>query len=57
MRVLGSFPGPEAREALERLRDGKNKIIRENAVKQLIRPRELWPRSRGRSSGTPDCLS
>ncbi|GGY40929.1 hypothetical protein [Streptomyces djakartensis] len=37
--ALGGIPGPEAREALEGLRDAENEIIRENAVKQLARRR------------------
>ncbi|MEU2133848.1 HEAT repeat domain-containing protein [Streptomyces sp. NPDC018352] len=39
--ALGGIPGPEAREALEGLRDDENEIIRENAVKQLARRGEL----------------
>jgi hypothetical protein len=39
--ALGRIPGPEAREALEGLRDDENEIIRENAVKQLARRGEL----------------
>ncbi|MDG9709381.1 HEAT repeat domain-containing protein [Streptomyces sp. DH10] len=39
--ALGAIPGPEAREALEGLRDAENEIIRENAVKQLARRGEL----------------
>nr|WP_240982708.1 HEAT repeat domain-containing protein [Streptomyces sp. S3(2020)] len=35
--ALGAIPGPEAREALEGLRDDEDEIIRENAVKQLAR--------------------
>ncbi|MFE9743105.1 HEAT repeat domain-containing protein [Streptomyces sp. NPDC006477] len=39
--ALGAIPGPEAREALEDLRDDENEIIRENAVNQLARRGEL----------------
>ncbi|MFD9969413.1 HEAT repeat domain-containing protein [Streptomyces sp. NPDC059011] len=39
--ALGGIPGPEAREALEGLRDDENEIIRENALKQLARRGEL----------------
>ncbi|WP_398853839.1 HEAT repeat domain-containing protein [Streptomyces lateritius] len=39
--ALGAIPGPEAREALEGLRDDENEIIRENAVNQLTRRGEL----------------
>ncbi|MER6344309.1 HEAT repeat domain-containing protein [Streptomyces sp. NPDC001595] len=39
--ALGAIPGPEAREALEGLRDDENEIIRENALKQLARRGEL----------------
>ncbi|MFC8920780.1 hypothetical protein ACFT5C_34125 [Streptomyces sp. NPDC057116] len=39
--ALGGIPGPEAREALEGLRDAENEIIRENALKQLARRGEL----------------
>ncbi|MGW1120478.1 HEAT repeat domain-containing protein [Streptomyces tanashiensis] len=39
--ALGAISGPEAREALEGLRDAENEIIRENAVKQLKRRGEL----------------
>ncbi|MER7515665.1 HEAT repeat domain-containing protein [Streptomyces sp. NPDC126499] len=38
--ALGAVPGPEAREALEGLRDDENEIIRENARKQLTRRSE-----------------
>ncbi|MFC9706351.1 HEAT repeat domain-containing protein [Streptomyces sp. NPDC056943] len=39
--ALGAIPGPEARAALEGLRDAENEIIRENAVKQLARRGDL----------------
>ncbi|MEU8679480.1 HEAT repeat domain-containing protein [Streptomyces sp. NPDC048560] len=39
--ALGAIPGPEAREALNALRDEENEIIRENAVNQLARRGEL----------------
>ncbi|MFF6772469.1 HEAT repeat domain-containing protein [Streptomyces sp. NPDC012637] len=39
--ALGAVPGPEARDALEGLRDDENAIIRENALKQLARRGEL----------------
>ncbi|MEU3820305.1 HEAT repeat domain-containing protein [Streptomyces sp. NPDC030392] len=39
--ALGAIPGPEARQALEDLRDAENEIIRENALKQLARRGEL----------------
>ncbi|MET8583482.1 HEAT repeat domain-containing protein [Streptomyces collinus] len=39
--ALGGIPAPEARAALEGLRDAENEIIRENAVKQLSRRGEL----------------
>ncbi|MER7519910.1 HEAT repeat domain-containing protein [Streptomyces sp. NPDC126499] len=39
--ALGAVPGPEARKALEDVRDDENEIIRENAVKQLARRGEL----------------
>ncbi|MFJ3901121.1 HEAT repeat domain-containing protein [Streptomyces sp. NPDC090025] len=39
--ALGAIPGPEARQALEDLRDDENEIVRENALKQLARRGEL----------------
>ncbi|MFF5313575.1 HEAT repeat domain-containing protein [Streptomyces massasporeus] len=39
--ALGAIPGPEARHALEGLRDDENKTIRENALNQLARRGEL----------------
>jgi hypothetical protein len=39
--ALGAIPGPEARDALEGLRDDENKTIRENALNQLARRGEL----------------
>ncbi|MFF5933185.1 HEAT repeat domain-containing protein [Streptomyces sp. NPDC012508] len=39
--ALGAIAGPEAREALEGLRDDENEIIRENALRQLARRGEL----------------
>ncbi|WP_069170246.1 HEAT repeat domain-containing protein [Streptomyces griseus] len=39
--ALGAIPGPEAREALEGLRNDENKTIRENALNQLARRDEL----------------
>ncbi|WP_432030504.1 HEAT repeat domain-containing protein [Streptomyces sp. 1222.5] len=39
--ALGALPGPNARAALEGLRDAENTIIRENAAKQLTGRGEL----------------